>query len=386
MKYRFPIIRTIEDVLPHVKDREEFVIADRIVNNHRFTVVNYAVAFMDTFVMQDEFDIGGAIRRECRGIIFDGNGKLISRPYHKFFNVNEREETLVHNVDFRAPHMAMEKLDGSMVRPLMWFDANAIGHTVYLATKMGVTDIAEDAANLLTGHQAAWLTMHYAMGNTPILEYVSPKNKIVVDYPEPKLILTAIRDNLSGVYLELPNSLECPFELAKTYGSTGADIDEYLAKLRLEEGREGNVIRFDDGHMLKVKNDWYVRIHKVKDDIRMPKNLLDIILNEQVDDVVALLDDADRAMVLDFETVFWEAFKHAEERLLLLLLEAQTKYDGDKKRVALEMVPTIPVASDKGFLFSMLGGKQVRDLLLDYAKKQTGTNTKYEELMVWMNS
>jgi hypothetical protein len=45
MNYAFPIIRHLDDVLPHIEGREEFIVAER----EGYTVVNYVVAMADTF-------------------------------------------------------------------------------------------------------------------------------------------------------------------------------------------------------------------------------------------------------------------------------------------------------------------------------------------------
>ena len=38
---------------------------------------------------------------------------------------------------------------------------------------------------------------------TPIFEFIAPDNRIVISYEEPKLILLALRNNLSGMYYSL---------------------------------------------------------------------------------------------------------------------------------------------------------------------------------------
>ena len=110
MNYEFPEIRTIDDVLPHIEGRSEFIVAEREFG----TVINYVVSMATTFDMTGPDDLGGAIRRECRGIKFGLDGHIIARPFHKFFNVGEREETLPNNLDFSADHTVFTKLDGSM--------------------------------------------------------------------------------------------------------------------------------------------------------------------------------------------------------------------------------------------------------------------------------
>jgi len=110
MNYDFPKINHIDDVIPHIENRTEF----RVMEKDWYTVVNYAVAFEGTFSFTPKrSQLNMEIRRECRGLIFDTEtGKLISRPYHKFFNVGEKEETQLNKINLHEPHVVLEKLDG----------------------------------------------------------------------------------------------------------------------------------------------------------------------------------------------------------------------------------------------------------------------------------
>jgi tRNA splicing ligase len=110
MNYHFPDLNHIRDVLPHIEGRDEF----RVMQKDWYTVINYAVAFEDTFSLDSEKShYNMTIRRECRGLIFDtATGQLISRPYHKFFNAGEKEETQLDKINLYEPHVVLEKLDG----------------------------------------------------------------------------------------------------------------------------------------------------------------------------------------------------------------------------------------------------------------------------------
>lgn len=383
MKYQFPWIEKIEDVLPHIEGKEEFIVAER----ENYTVINYVVAMGDTFDMHDSDDEGnyvydwtGAMRRECRGLIFDKSGKLISRPFHKFFNVGEREETQPNKIDLSKPHVVLEKVDGSMIRPLV------INGELRLATKMGVTEVAEQAERWLNAQEDAdfkkdFLIICFNRGLTPLLEWVSRDNKIVIDYENADLIYLGTRVNKTGEYFFMQNP---PFTTVEMHGNVNGDFSEYIAKARQQEGREGDIIRFEDGHMVKLKNDWYVRIHKVKDMIRFDRNILDLMMNEEIDDVVSIMDAADVKRIRDYEVMFWNLFANTEGRLEGLQMLAKTVYGGDKKRVALEMVPNLLNKDDGSFIFRMLDGKNVRDLLIEHVKKNMNNNTKYDGLIEWM--
>lgn len=378
MNYQFPTIRTIDDVLPHIEGRSEFIVAEREFG----TVINYVVAMADTFDMTGPDDLTGAIRRECRGIIFDLQGNLMSRPFHKFFNVSEKEETQVHVIDMSQPHVIMEKMDGSMIRPIL------VNGVVRLATKMGVTSVAEEAENFLVDSTQyfkiyKWLKNCVTSGVTPIFEYVAPTNKIVIDYAEPKLVLLAMRNNITGNYY-MPD--QTPFEVVPMYGSVDGGLTEYIARAREMQGREGDVIRFADGHMLKVKNDWYVRIHKTKDLIRSDRNIADIIVNEQLDDILPLLDATDLATVRAYELRFDAALENALERLEGLVTLARALHGGNKKEVAINFIPNLKNKEDASFIFSALDGKELRPLVIKKIKDSVGNGPKYEAMMNWMEN
>jgi len=380
MNYAFPVINTIDDVLPAIEGRPEFIVAERDFG----TVINYMVAMPDTFKMEGPDDVMGAIRRECRGLIFDRQGRIMSRPFHKFFNVNEKEETQSHVLDLSRPHIVMDKLDGSMIRPVV---QNGM---IRLATKMGVTDIAIEAEQLLHPDQYDWLEDMMFDGFTPIFEYVAPTNKIVVEYTEAKLILTAIRNTVTGEYvdgesLHLMNSAWSPFAVVRIDSSIH-DFDAYLTYSRDQQGREGDIIRFADGHMVKIKNDWYVQIHKTKDIVRVDRNIIELVLGETIDDTRAMLDPSDLVRVDQVEADFWAAFENAAGRIEGLEMLARTIYGADKKRIALEMVPNLINKQDSAFIFKLIDGHAVRDLLLDYAKKNIGSTPKYDALMEWMKA
>lgn len=375
MHYKFPEIRTLDDVLPHIEGRSEFIVAEREFG----TVVNYVVAMADTFDMAGPDDLGAAIRRECRGLIFGLDGKIMSRPYHKFFNVNEREETQVHMIDMTKPHVIMEKMDGSMIRPLR------MNGMIRLATKMGVTDIAIESERLLDANQYDWLEYMMDDGLTPIFEYIAPTNKIVIDYSEPKLILTAVRNTITGTYIK-NIQFGAPFEVVPQYGSVDGGLSEYIARAREMQGREGDIIRFADGHMLKIKNDWYVRIHKTKDLIRTDRNIADIIVNEQLDDVLPLLDENDYQIVCAYEKRFDDAIHNVLGRLEGLVTLARVLHGGVKKDVAINFIPNLINKEDASFIFSALDGKELRPLVIKKIKDSVGNGPKYESMMKWMEA
>ena len=387
MHYNFPEIRTIDDVLPHIKDRDEFIVAER----ENYTVINYAVSMEDTFPpvnvaggsakMRVERSLTNRMRRECRGLIFYPDGRIMSRPFHKFFNVNEREETQMNRIDLSQPHVIMEKLDGSMIRPVV------VDGQLRLGTKMGVTEVAMNAEVWLAergDNVKSWLWMCIENNVTPIFEWTSRKNQIVIDYATDNLVLTACRRNITGEYF-MPNEDDgCPFDIVSQYGSVNGNLADYIARAREQEGREGDIIRFADGHMLKIKNDWYVRIHKTVDKIRFDRHIVELILHEEIDDVLPMLPQHEADRVHEFHTRF--------SKQLHSICETYERYWNtlasglDRKRYAQEWMPTIKGNDSFApqYVFGRFAGHDGREMILKHIEKHLFTNVKWDECAKWM--
>lgn len=195
MNYKFPKIRTITDVLPHIEGRSEFIVAEREFG----TVINYVVAMADTFNMEGPDDVGGAIRRECRGLKFYPDGIVAARTFHKFFNIGEKEETQPHLIDFSRDHIIMEKRDGSMLHPMK------VNKDIRWMTKMGITSVSEQAEEFISKNSNYQNFANWCIVNqlTPIFEWTSPNNKIVIGYEMDALTLLAVRKNVTGEYLKI---------------------------------------------------------------------------------------------------------------------------------------------------------------------------------------
>ena len=352
MNYEFPNIYDIDDVLWAIKDSPEFIVAEK----DGYKVINYVVAGHDTFPAigekfcpgckrfdgeiiaegcgsqrcPDNVDIS-AIRRECRGLIFDMDGRLINRRYHKFFNVNERDETAIHAIDWSRPHVILEKLDGSMVSPCF-----VKGHLRWM-TKMGITDTSMEAEAFVASRPeyVGFAKVMLDQGCTPIFEWCSNKNRIVLDYPEDRLVLTAIRDNDTGKYvlheLDARNGWGIPVVEAWDSHITH---DVLIKIVRQSEGIEGVVVRFNDGHMVKIKADWYVRIHKVKSLLGQERDVVELILKNELDDMLPVLPREDVEKIEKFQSALM-ATVTAAARSLKILVESNRR-EMDRKTFALE--------------------------------------------------
>ena len=301
LHYEFPINITLAEVREVIKDDHNFI----IVEKDSYTVVNYVRMGSDTF--PPVIDRASAIRRELRGLIFDTEtGKVISRPYAKFFNYGERAD--VTDLNITESHHFLEKLDGSMIRPIP-----IRGH-IRWGTKMGVTEVSMQAevfvANNLQYQKAAEYMI--GIGMTPIFEWCSRQQRIVVDYPEDQLILTAVRSNFNGRYLNhttlssFASFFDIPVVSCVESHDVSKTFEENIESVRKWEDREGIVIRFHDGSMVKVKADTYISLHRAKSMLENERDVVGLIIDEKTDDLMPLLSDDDKKKLVDFQDAVWK--------------------------------------------------------------------------------
>lgn len=293
LHYQFPMIDTLGDVLPHIDDRF------RVVEKEGLTFINYLTPCPDTFPPVAGTDaLRAAVRRECRGITFDsGTGEIVSRPFHKFFNAGERPDMAIEMIDVSRPHHVLEKLDGSMIRPL------PTPHGVRWGTKMGLTDVAL-LAETWASDKKNYLRLAVEMsenGYTPLFEWCSRSSRIILDYPKDRLVLLAVRNTRTGNYATRDSVLAIGLQygvevVAEDPIRSIAALPEYVADRRLEDQGEGVVITFHDGHRCKVKTDWYVRVHRAKEVLASERRLVALWLEDELDDLMPTLpnDDQDR--------------------------------------------------------------------------------------------
>jgi len=194
--------------------------------------------------------------RQCRGLILDGDGYVVARPFKKFHNIGEREDEIIPNEKFTL----WEKLDGSLgiLYPLK--------NTLRIATRGSFYSKQAEEANKILFDQLS-VTELANLGErvrkqyiTVLFEIIYPENRIVVNYGNArKLVHIATIDNKTGYDLpirdrEISQAIRIP--------------QKYTCKLHKlaemdEPGKEGFVVQFASGLRLKYKFDDYRRLHRL---------------------------------------------------------------------------------------------------------------------------
>lgn len=301
---------------PNVRFREE------IVNGRSVTIVCYMVA--DDKLWSQELGV------ETRGVCFDtATGALLSLPFEKFFNLNEKVATQYHTVRAQMSHetnYVCEKVDGSMITPAL------IDGEVHLKTKKSfssdVAKLAQAAAPRNVIEMCRWALQHRL---TPIFEFSSPDSKIVIDYgAAPKFKLLAIRDMFTGRYLDMSvveyHANNFGIESAKYYESH--DLEHLVEDSANAEGIEGWVIYVGDQQRVKIKTKWYLDRHRMLD-IR-ERDVARFVLEDVLDDLIPSMieGEADMDAIRRIESKISSDLSHLRARIDTAAAIAKTYEDG----------------------------------------------------------
>ena len=278
----FPIIQTIDDVLPAIATKPEFCVHK---DPNGFTSIFYNITGSDSF--------DNPITRECRGIVFDQHGKIAARPFHKFFNINEIGATQEKNIQWQNIVRVEPKLDGSQIyfvptNGKLWVPRTKKSFRSSVALAVSKLDVYRDGT-------VARLLDTVGKDHTVIFEYISPENRVVVPYNETKLVLLTIRENVSGQYLDRGEilGLAAQAKWPQNWISTVEPViaSQALITLAKEYKKldvEGWVLVDHSGERYKVKTLPYHQVHRAVAYLE-PVHILKAWVGGQTDDLISLL-------------------------------------------------------------------------------------------------
>ena len=211
---------------------------------------------------------------QCRGLITENTtGKVLVRPFDKFFNYEEVVDKNV--IPLKGDYVyVQEKMDGSL-GILFYYEGEWIMATRGSFTSEQAIRGMEILKKRYPVFDRAWL-QEYAY----LVEIIYPENRIVVDYGKDKITFLSVvlNEGFSGWEPtdepELHWTTACSIFAAN--GIKKSDIvkteqhfnfsDELYKSLKEknENNKEGFVLRFFPGNFrMKIKFEDYVRLHKI---------------------------------------------------------------------------------------------------------------------------
>jgi RNA ligase len=210
---------------------------------------------------------------QCRGLITeDTTGKVLVRPFKKFFNYEEVVGKGV--IPSKGDYVYIQdKMDGSL-GILFNYEGEWVMATRGSFTSEQAIKGLEILKSKYTVFDQVWLK-EYAY----LVEIIYPENRIVVDYGEEKVVFLSVVLN-EGWRWKPTDDTELHWTTAcSIFASNGikkediVNTEQYFKfsdelykslKEKNETNKEGFVLRFQPGNFrMKIKFEEYVRLHKI---------------------------------------------------------------------------------------------------------------------------
>lgn len=277
----------------------------------------------------------------CRGLVLDPDGYVQSRPFPKFFNLNEHESPDLPDLPIE-PFSVYEKLDGSLIV------ASTLPSGDVLMTTRGSFESSQAIAA-----KRLWQERHadveIPVGETWCFEFIAPWNKIVVDYGQrEELVLLGRLGNRTGS--DLP-TYDWGGPVARCFDGLN-DFEQVRAMMAtLPSTEEGYVLRFESGLRAKAKGSEYVRLHKLLTGVSA-KTVWECLANgNDLADMLDRVPDEFAQWVKDQAATITSAFSAIEH-------EAMSQHEAihglpSRKHQAI----AIAGYKHKGVVFALLDGK-----------------------------
>jgi len=287
----------------------------------------------------------------ARGLVLNSQGKIIAKPFPKFFNASEVADQ-IPNTEFEV----FEKVDGSL-GIFFWYAHEDELHPVFASRGSFTSEQAQKGWELLK--QFPYHSLAY--GHTYMFEILYPENRIVVDYEGFEgVVLLGIIETATGREISrktIEDHLGKDFCLVRKYSYS----DSWKAlQARNEPNQEGYVIRYANGFRVKVKFDEYVRLHKIITncnilhiwDLLRTGSAIDALIDNVPDEYYKWVKECIRALNDNYNRCQMEIVSHYNK-----LMQTQITNRKDQAIWIAEHVPD----KYRHIVFLLLDGKHCHD-------------------------
>ncbi len=309
-----------------------------------------------------------------RSSIWNKEGQLVSAGLPKFGHWGEKPDLWSLPTNLTNSSL-VEKIDGSL-----------LCLSNYKRNQIVRTRGSHNATEKENGHEIEVLKKKYprVFNNTNVnsgkvsllLEWVSPTNKIVCDYPEPDLYLIGVvnHEDYSLISQDTLDKLAEIYQVQRPARYNFGSISEMLVKIKELEGKEGICLYTPDGNIFKIKSDWYLRRHAFKSQVSL-NSIIDLFCDwgypNQDDFIKRLAAETDYECVKFAEPLIKqvsEAWLNVKAVIRINEVLVNNLRSMPRKSVA----GIIKGSEHPSLCFQLLDGKvnlkTYKDLLIKYAK------------------
>lgn len=354
------------------------------VDGYNISIFNYRLAMPPLFYkpIPSNTEI---VAHELRGLtfVFNKDGSLYNKYIlmDKFFNLNQSECSTYSLMKKEVIKEIAYKEDGSIASFVKLPNNRIIGRS----KASFESDQAIEVEKIYNENKdiKRLVDICFNYGIIPIFEYVSPRNRVVLQYAKTDLVLIKLRINKTGEYISVEDlkaltekNILDGITIVKTFNDLS--LDDLIAKCEVDTGYEGFVITFESGKMVKLKLLEYINLHNLHtEDLHREDSIIYLIINEKIDDILCQLadDDERKLMVLEIIELVNRSIIFEYNSIKNLL----SKYNGSKKDFALSYI------KDEYFPYAMMHINRDIDIISIAKDKILKDTSKLMEARDWVD-
>jgi hypothetical protein len=250
-------------------------------------------------ITNDNFwDLHDGFYKECRSVVIDiKNEDIVLSPYKKFRNLNEGEENNIEVIKEKIRNAKCieitNKLDGSMQSARYYNDKIIMSGSQAIDIENSWR--LKDGYNMLISQNNYIEMLKDYKDYTFIFEYISLKDAHVVIYnkKDEGLHFLGMRNVYNGNQLSYKEvkivAYKYNVKMTNIFDKSFEEVIKDTSKYKSHE-MEGYVINID-GHLVKIKCDDYVQIHKILSSISSINLIIKHIADNTFDDLISKIPE-----------------------------------------------------------------------------------------------
>ncbi len=318
------------------------------------------------------------IVQEARGIIINPSKcEVVCWPFRKFGNY---AESYVDDIDWKSARV-QTKVDGCIMKVYFNKDLNkwmVASNSCIDAHKIQV-DFQVNFGKLFD--EAADGVLDYSLldkDKTYIFELVSPKQRIVVYYPETKIYHTGTRSNITGQEFNDDIGVEKPKEfhvdkLSECIEAAKLLNDENKMADVMDVEFEGFVVCDKNFHRIKVKSPEYLLAHHTRGEGRLSyEKLFEIIIDNEIEEYLTYFP-SNKEILMHYNDAYFKVISNYE-KYVKFGEELFRKLNFDRKAFCLAIKDDVNKFVACGYLFNNKNAEQIFDELSTKNKRLVTEN------------
>lgn len=355
----------------------------QINQNDKLILIRYG-RYSDVFNGENDitnenfWDLYNGLYQECRSLVIDiEKEEIVLSPFKKFRNLNEGIENQIDVITDKINNAkyieVTNKLDGSMQSARFYNDKIIMSGSQSIDPNNSWR--LQDGYNILTSQHDYAQMIKYEPDFTFIFEYISLKDAHVVNYQKEDegLYLLGIRDVYTGEQLsyKLVKRFADRYNVKMTqiFDKTFNEVMQDTKKYKSHE-LEGYVLNIE-GHLVKIKCDDYVHIHKILSNISSINLIIQHIADNTFDDLVSKVPESYRQRVMKVANLIFDYIKKTNKEI-----------DKDFNEAPKETKKDFMIWVEKNVSKDILGYVRQKYLGQEYnvIKRMYGNQPKYKKL------